>query len=61
MKKTTTNKTLILLATGLLVIAATAIFSRFLTITDFEKGSITGLGIGLLLTGLALGRFKTVK
>jgi hypothetical protein len=61
MRKTARNKTLILISTGLFIISITEIFSRFITITDFAKGSTIGIGVGLLLTAISLSHFRTAK
>jgi len=37
----------ILLAAGLLLIAFTQILTRFVSLPDFVKGALTGIGIGL--------------
>ncbi|MCL5129568.1 MULTISPECIES: hypothetical protein [unclassified Algibacter] len=61
MKKITKKKTLTLLSIGMFVIATSQIFSQFMELTDFVKGSFMGIGIGLLLTSLIFGNFKTVQ
>ncbi|WP_162628032.1 hypothetical protein [Arcticibacterium luteifluviistationis] len=61
MKKITKRKALILLSIGLFVIASSQIFSHFIELTDFTKGSFIGIGIGLLLTSIVFGNFKTVQ
>lgn len=60
MKKTTKRKTLVLLSIGLFVIAASQIISHYIELNDLIKGSSIGVGIGLLLTAIVFGKFKTV-
>ncbi|WP_299715128.1 hypothetical protein [uncultured Tenacibaculum sp.] len=59
MKRITKRKTLILLSIGMFVIATQQVLSQYFQLTDFTKGSFTGVGIGLLLTSLFFGNFKT--
>jgi len=59
-KKITKRKALLLLSIGMFVIATSQIFSQYFELPDFAKGSFIGVGIGLLLTSLILGNFKTV-
>jgi hypothetical protein len=48
-----TNKPLmLLLATGLLIAAATSILSRYVKIPDMMLGSFMGLGIGLEIVAI---------
>ena len=61
MKKITKRRALILLSIGMLVIATSQIVSQFFEIPDFTKGSFIGIGIGLLLTSLIFGNFKTIR
>ena len=61
MKKITKRRALILLSIGMLVIATSQIVSQFFELPDFAKGSFIGIGIGLLLTSLIFGNFKTVR
>jgi len=61
MKKITKKQTLILLSIGMFVIAIFQIFSQFIELSDFAKGSFTGVGLGLLLTSLIFGNFKAVQ
>ncbi|WP_299838526.1 hypothetical protein [uncultured Tenacibaculum sp.] len=60
MKRITKRKTLILLSIGMFVIANQHVLSQYFELPDFTKGSITGIGIGLLLTSLIFGNFKTM-
>ncbi|WP_405576893.1 hypothetical protein [Winogradskyella sp. Asnod2-B02-A] len=59
MKKITKRRTLILISFGMFVIATSQIFSHFIELSDLMKGAFTGIGIGLLLTSLIFGNFKT--
>ncbi|MDN3665580.1 hypothetical protein ACFFU1_16505 [Algibacter miyuki] len=61
MKKITKKKTLILLSIGMFVIATSQIFSQFMELSDFAKGSFMGIGLGLLLTALIIGNFRTIQ
>ncbi|MBG6129217.1 hypothetical protein IWQ46_000675 [Aquimarina sp. EL_35] len=49
-----------LLSMGLLIIALTQIFSHYIELPDLAKGAFTGIGIGILLIALFLGKFKSV-
>ncbi|MDO7138225.1 hypothetical protein [Algibacter lectus] len=60
MKNTTKRKTLTLMSIGMLVISTSQIFSQFMELTDLMKGSLMGLGIGLLLTSMVFGNFKKI-
>ncbi|GGG97623.1 hypothetical protein GCM10011416_14580 [Polaribacter pacificus] len=59
MKNNSKRKTLILFSIGLFVIASSQLLSQFTEITDMMKGSLMGFAIGLLLTSLMFGNFKT--
>jgi len=59
MKKITKRKTLLLISIGMFVIATSQIFSQFMELTDLMKGSFIGIGIGLLITSMVFGNFKT--
>ncbi|WP_458625930.1 hypothetical protein [Winogradskyella sp. PC D3.3] len=61
MKTITKKKTLLLISIGIFVVAISQIFSQLTELPDLAKGSFIGIGIGLLLTGLIFGNFKTVK
>ncbi|RTE55457.1 hypothetical protein EHW67_02505 [Arenibacter aquaticus] len=61
MKRITKRKALILLSIGILAIATSQIASQYFELPDFTKGSFIGIGIGLLLTSLIFGNFKTVR
>ncbi|MCX2679955.1 hypothetical protein OOZ15_08410 [Galbibacter sp. EGI 63066] len=61
MKKITKRKTLILISVGMFVIATSQILSQFIELTDLAKGSFMGIGIGLLLTSMVFGNFKTAQ
>jgi len=59
MKKISKTRTLILLTFGLFAIAVSQLFSHFIELTDSIKGLFMGIGIGLILTSLFFGKFKT--
>lgn len=61
MKKITKRKALILISIGMLIIASSQIFFQFLELNDLTKGSFMGIGIGLLLTSMIFGNFKTAQ
>jgi hypothetical protein len=61
MKKITKRKTLILISIGMFVIATSQIFSQLMELTDLMKGAFMGVGIGLLLTSMIFGDFKTAE
>ncbi|EPR73570.1 hypothetical protein ADIWIN_1600 [Winogradskyella psychrotolerans RS-3] len=61
MKTITKKKTLLLISIGIFVVAMSQIFSQLTELPDIATGSFIGIGIGLLLTGLIFGNFKTVK
>ena len=59
MKKITKRKTFTLLSIGLLTMVFSQIISQYVEFNDFMKGSFMGIGIGLLITSLIFGNFKT--
>ncbi|MFT5754104.1 MAG: hypothetical protein ACI924_001331 [Flavobacterium sp.] len=61
MKKITKRKALILLSIGIFIIATSQVFSHYIELPDLANGSLIGIGIGLLLTSLIFGNFKTVR
>lgn len=61
MKKITKRRALILLSIGMIVISTSQIVSQFFELPDFANGSFIGIGIGLLITSLIFGNFKTVR
>lgn len=61
MKTITKKKTLILISIGIFVVATSQIFSQLMELPDLAKGSFIGIGIGLLLTAMIFGNFKTVQ
>ena len=60
MKRISRRNALILLSIGLFVIAITQIISRYVGLSDLLKGSLVGIGFGLLILSLTFGKFKTV-
>jgi hypothetical protein len=61
MKKASKRKALMLIPIGMLVIATSQILSKFIELPDLAKGSLIGLGIGLVLTSFIFGDFKLAK
>jgi len=61
MNKLTKGKALILLSIGMFVIAASQIVAQYFEVSDLVKGSIVGMGIGLLLTSVFFGSFKSAN
>jgi len=60
MKNSTKRKVTILLVLGLFIMVTSQIFAYYTEFSDFAKGSLMGIGIGLLGTSLMLGNFKTI-
>jgi hypothetical protein len=60
MKRISRRNALILLSIGLFVIAITQIISRYVGLSDLLKGSLVGIGFGLLILSVIFGKFKTV-
>ena len=61
MKNLNRTKTLILISTGIFIIAIAQIANRYLNIPenyDFTIGILQGLGLGLILSALIKGKFK---
>lgn len=61
MKKITKTKALFLTFIGILAISTSQIISQFIELNDLIKGLCMGIGIGLLLTSLIFGNFKTAQ
>ncbi|WP_424494365.1 hypothetical protein [Salinimicrobium sp. GXAS 041] len=61
MRKITKRKTLILISIGIIVTAVSQILSRFIDLSDSAQGLFTGFGVGLLLTAIIFGKYKTVR
>ncbi|WP_439128000.1 hypothetical protein [Polaribacter sp.] len=57
MKKIIKRKRVSLLLVGLFLIAILQIVSHFTPLNDFVKGSFMGVGFGLLVTSLIVGKF----
>ena len=63
MKNLTRKRTLLLIATGIFIIALSQIVFRYATKTtsfDFLLGAMEGLGIGLIIVALIKGSFKKI-
>jgi hypothetical protein len=58
MKKITKRKSVLLLSTGLFVIAISQLLTHYVEVSDVTNGSLIGIGFGLLLTALIFGSFK---
>ena len=58
MKNSTKKKAIILLVLGLFIMVTSQIFAYYVEFPDFAKGSLMGIGIGLLGTSLMLGNFR---
>lgn len=52
------NVSFLLIPIGLLVMSSTFFIQRVTPLTDFTEGTIKGVGIGLMLLGLILMKFK---
>ncbi|MBU2940568.1 hypothetical protein KO494_13555 [Lacinutrix sp. C3R15] len=61
MKRINKRKALTLLSIGMFTIATSQVFSYYFELPDLAKGSFVGIGIGLLLTSLIFGSFKTAR
>jgi hypothetical protein len=55
------RKSLILLSSGIFVIAISQIISRFVELPDLAKGLFIGIGIGMLLLAIIFGNRKTAQ
>jgi len=61
MKKIAKRKAVVLISIGLFTIATSQIIAQYVEFNDLTKGSFIGIGIGLLITSLIFGNFKTVR
>lgn len=61
MKKVSKKNALILMTTGMFVIATSQIITHFVSVPDFMKGTFLGIGIGLLILSVTFGNFKTAQ
>jgi hypothetical protein len=57
----TRRKSLILIAVGMLVIVISQVINHFTEVPDIAEGTFTGFGIGMLLTAIIFGRFRTAR
>lgn len=61
MKKTAKLTSLVILSSGMFVIAISQVVFQYVNLSDFSKGSLIGLGLGLLILGLRNLFFKPLK
>ena len=59
MSKTKKRKALILIPIGVFTIAIIQVLAHFTEIPDFIRGAFTGIGIGLIVMALVVGKLKT--
>ena len=55
------RKSLILLSSGMFVIAISQILSHFVELPDLAKGLFIGIGISMLLLAIIFGNRKTAQ
>lgn len=55
------RNSLILLSSGMIVIAISQILSHFVELPDLAKGLFIGIGIGMLLLAIIFGNRKTAQ
>ena len=55
MKKIINRKSVILMSSGMFIIAFSQIFSHFVELPDLTKGLFFGIGIGMLLLAIIIG------
>lgn len=61
MKKISKKNALILMTTGMFVIAISQVITHFVELPDLAKGSFVGIGIGLLILSVTFRNFKTAQ
>ncbi|MFK7114921.1 hypothetical protein V3468_10800 [Flavobacterium oreochromis] len=61
MERNLKKNVLILMITGIFVIATSQILNRFIELTDFTKGALIGIGVGFLLLSVTFGNLKSAK
>nr|WP_309755717.1 hypothetical protein [Flavobacterium sp.] len=61
MKKIINRKSVILMSSGMFIIAVSQIFSHFVELPDFTKGLFFGIGIGMLLLAIIFGKYRTAQ
>ena len=61
MKKIINRKSVILMSSGIFIIAVSQIFSHFVELPDLTKGLFFGIGIGMLLLAIIIGNNRTAQ
>lgn len=61
MKKIINRKSVILMSSGIFIIAVSQIFSHFVELPDLTKGLFFGIGIGMLLLAIIFGKYRTAQ
>ena len=61
MKKIINRKSVILMSSGIFIIAVSQIFSHFVELPDLTKGFFFGIGIGMLLLAIIIGNNRTAQ
>lgn len=61
MKTTTKRNSLILMSSGMFIIATSQVFSHFVELPDLAKGLFFGIGIGFLILAVTLRNYKTAQ
>ena len=62
MKKIINRKSVILMSSGIFIIAVSQIFfCHFVELPDLTKGLFFGIGIGMLLLAIIFGKYRTAQ
>ena len=61
MKKIINRKSVILMSSGMFIIAVSQIFSHFVELPDLTKGLFFGIGNGMLLLAIIFGKYRTAQ
>ena len=61
MKKIINRKSVILMSSGMFIIAVSQIFSHFVELPDLTKGLFFGIGIGMLLLAIIFGKYRSAQ